>query len=155
MTSRDSPAAAIGVPARLVVDTILTPSFLRAPRVETGSSTATSPTLSAPPSATRSAAARGAVGAIVSLHAGAFDPRADYAALQPVKTARVPLGTVAASLPALDGPHTAVARAWIDVPATGTYTLHPGFGDSTHAVAAIDGQEVYRREPGGKLGGGV
>jgi alpha-galactosidase len=97
-----------------------------------------------------SAAADAPVGAIVSLYAGAFDPRADYAALQPVKTARVPLGTVAASLPALDGPHTAVARAWIDVPATGTYTLHPGFGDSTHAVAAIDGQEVYRREPGGK-----
>jgi len=44
----------------------------------------------------------------------------------------------------------AVVTALIDVPATGTYTLHPGFGDSTHAVAVVDGKEVYRKDPGTK-----
>lgn len=97
-----------------------------------------------------SADAGGAAGAIVSLYAGPYDPKADYGAAKPVKTERVPLGTMAANLPTLDGPHTAVARAWIDVPATGTYTLHAGFGDSSHAVATLAGQEVYRRDDGAK-----
>ncbi len=43
-----------------------------------------------------------------------------------------------------------MATAWISVPATGTYTLHAGFGDSTHALVTLDGKEVYRKEPGGK-----
>ena len=97
-----------------------------------------------------SAAADAATGAVVSLYAGAYGPQADYATLKTVKTERVPLGTVAATLPTLASPHTAVAQAWIDVPASGTYTLHVGFGDSTHAMATIDGKEVYRREVGGK-----
>ena len=97
-----------------------------------------------------SAAEDAAAGAIVSLFEGAYDPRIDAAVVEPAKTERVPLGTVAATLPALAGPHTAVARAWIDVPATGTYTLHVGFGDSTHALATLDGKDVYRRELGGE-----
>ncbi len=96
----------------------------------------------------QSAEPAAAAGGIVSLYAGAYDPRADSSAREPVKTERVPLGTVAANVPTLPGPHTAVARAWIDVPATGTYTLHPGFGDSTHAVATLDGKQVYRRDVG-------
>lgn len=91
-----------------------------------------------------------AAGGIVSLHAGAYDPQADYLTREPVKSERVPLGTVGANIPTLPGPHTAVARAWIDVPATGTYTLHVGYGDSTHAVATLDGQEIYRRDVGAK-----
>lgn len=67
-----------------------------------------------------------AQGAVVSLYAGTYDPMADYAAIKAVKQEQVPLGTAAAALPTLDGPHTAVARAWIDVPAKGTYTLHAG-----------------------------
>ncbi|HAK97426.1 MAG TPA: hypothetical protein DCM87_21170 [Planctomycetes bacterium] len=89
-------------------------------------------------------------GAVVSLFSGAYDPQADYGTLAPVRKAVAPLGTVGENLPALDGPHTAVASAWIDVPAGGSYTLHAGFGDSTHAIVALDGKEVYRREVGGK-----
>ena len=98
----------------------------------------------------KSADAKAEKGAAVALYAGAYDPKADYAKLRPVKTAMVALGTVAANLPALDRPHIAVATAWIDVPVTGTYTLHPGFGGSTHAVVALDGKEVYRKQVGGK-----
>ena len=89
-------------------------------------------------------------GAVVRLYKGAYDPLADYAKLTPAKTATVALGAVAVSLPMIDGPHTIVATAWITVPATGTYTLHAGFGDSTHALVTLDGKEVYRKEPGGK-----
>jgi len=89
-------------------------------------------------------------GAVVSLYQGAYDPMADYAKLTPAKAATVALGTVGASLPAIAGSHTVVATAWITVPATGTYTLHPGFGDSTHAIVTLEGKEVYRKEVGSK-----
>ena len=98
----------------------------------------------------QSADADAAPGASVSLFAGAFDPAADYASLAPAKTATVALGTASETLPALDGPHTAVVTTFIDVPASGTYTLNPGFGDSTHAIATLAGREVYRKEPGGR-----
>jgi len=89
-------------------------------------------------------------GATVALHKGAFNSEADYAKLTPAKTATVALGTVTENLPTIDGPHTPVATAFIDVPKTGTYTLHAGFGDSTHAIITLDGKEVYRKEPGGR-----
>jgi len=89
-------------------------------------------------------------GAVVSLYKGAYDPKADYAKLTPAKTGTVALGTVAANLPTIDGPQTAVVTAWIDVPKSGAYTLHAGFGDSTHAIVTLEGKEVYRKEVGGK-----
>jgi len=98
----------------------------------------------------QSAAPNAQKGAVVALHEGAYDPKADYSKLKPFKTATVALGTTAEALPSLDGPHTPVVKAFIDVPTTGTYTVHAGFGDSSHAVAVVNGQEVYRREPGTK-----
>jgi len=98
----------------------------------------------------QSAAANAAPGANVALHKGPYDPQADYTKLTPAQTATVALGTVSENLPTIDGPHTAVVTAFIDVPSSGTYTLHPGFGDSTHAIVTLDGREVYRKEPGGR-----
>jgi alpha-galactosidase len=89
-------------------------------------------------------------GAMVALHKGAYDPKADYAKLTPVKSAPMALGTVAAEIPRIEGPFTPVATAFLDVPTTGTYLVHVGFGESTHAVALVEGKEVYRKEPGGK-----
>ncbi len=89
-------------------------------------------------------------GAVVSLYKGAYDPKVDYAKLPPAKTGTVALGTVAANLPTIDGPQTAVVTACIEVPKSGTHTLHPGFGDSTHAIVTLEGKEVYRKEVGGK-----
>ena len=89
-------------------------------------------------------------GAVVAIHEGAYDPAADYAKQKPAKTATVALGTVAATLPSMDAPCTPVVTAFIDVPVTGTYTVHAGFGDSTYAVAVVDGQEVYRKDLGTK-----
>ena len=60
------------------------------------------------------------------------------------------LGTVAEKLPAMDGPHTVMVRAFIDVPAGGNYTVHAGFEDSTCNVVMLDGKEVYRKDIGGR-----
>lgn len=68
----------------------------------------------------------------------------------PVKTVAVGLGTVAENLPAIEGKQTLLVTALIDVSATGTYTLHAGFGESSHNVILLDGQEVYRKDIGGK-----
>ncbi|MCX6874048.1 MAG: hypothetical protein NTW21_09610 [Verrucomicrobia bacterium] len=98
----------------------------------------------------QSAAADAAKGAKVALLTGAYDPKADYTRLAPTKTATVALGTASEKLPAMDGPHTVVVSAAIDVPVTGTYTVHAGFEDSSCNVVSLEGKELYRKEPGGK-----
>ncbi len=98
----------------------------------------------------QSADASAQAGAMVAIHKGAYDPKADYSKLAPAKTATLALGTVAATVSSIDGPCTPVASASIDVPVTGNYLVHVGFGDSAHALAMVDGKEVYRKDPGGK-----
>jgi len=98
----------------------------------------------------QSAEANAAKGAKASLFKGAYDPKADYTQLTPVKTATVALGTVSQNLPTMDGPHTVVVNAAMDVPASGSYTVHAGFENSACNVVTLDGKEVYRKEPGGK-----
>ncbi len=91
-----------------------------------------------------------ATGAKVALYQGAYDPKVDYSKLTPAKTATVSLGSVAEKLPALDGPHTLVVSAFIDVPSRGNYTVHAGFEESTCNVVTLDGKEVYRKEIDGR-----
>jgi alpha-galactosidase len=98
----------------------------------------------------QSADAGSPAGARVSLFQGAYDKKADYAKLKPAKSTTMPLGTAAATIPTLEGPSTAVADAFIDVPASGNYLVHVGLGASTHATATLDGTEVYRKEPSGQ-----
>jgi len=87
-------------------------------------------------------------GAKVAVYAGAYKADTDYAALKPVKETTVALGTVSAQLPAIEGPHTVVAKAFIEVPMTGAHEIHAGFEDSTHAVVTLEDKEVYRKGPG-------
>ena len=98
----------------------------------------------------QSAEANAPKGAKAAVYKGACDSKADYAKQTPEKTAELALGVVKETLPAIDGPHTIVVTAAIDVPSTGFYTVHAGFEASTHAVVMLDGKEVYRKEPGGK-----
>ena len=82
---------------------------------------------------------------------GVFDAKAVvYSGKEPVKTVPIALGTVAEKLPATEGGQTLEVTAQIDVPVTGTYTVHAGFEDSTYSVAQLDGKEVYRRDAGGR-----
>jgi alpha-galactosidase len=92
-----------------------------------------------------SAARHGVFNAKAAVYAGAYDP-----AQPPTKTVAVALGTAAEKLPATEGSQTVVVTAEIDVPTTGTYTVHAGFEDSTHNVVVLDGKEVYRKDPGGQ-----
>jgi len=98
----------------------------------------------------QSADASAPSGAVVAIHKGAYDAKADYSKLAPAKSATVSLGTFAATVPTIDGPCTPVASAFIDVPASGNYLVHVGFGESTHAIALVEGKEAYRKDPGGK-----
>jgi len=44
-----------------------------------------------------------------------------------------------------------IAEGQLEVPQHGVYQLHCGFGESSYNVMQLDGREVYRREPSGKL----
>lgn len=94
------------------------------------------------------AAEGGASGATAAVYAGACDANADYAKLTPVKTVPVALGTLKETLPSVDGPHTVVVSAFIEVPATGSYTVHAGFESSAENTTTVNGVEVYRKEAG-------
>lgn len=72
----------------------------------------------------------------------------DYSVIKPVLETTVALGTVEARLPGIDGPHTVVAEAFIEVPMSGMHEIHPGFEESTNAIVSLDGAEVYRKEMG-------
>ncbi len=87
-------------------------------------------------------------GARAWVHAGGYDPARQDAARSAVHETTVALGTTSAMLPAMDAPHTTVVRAYLEVPTSGIYTVHPGYESSTYAVATLDGREVYRRNPG-------
>ncbi|MGY8690278.1 MAG: hypothetical protein ACKVHP_21395 [Verrucomicrobiales bacterium] len=87
-------------------------------------------------------------GAKVAVYSGAYSASTDYGAMKPVKETTVALGTVGVQLPSIDGPHTLVPKAFIDVPKSGTHEVHAGFEDSTHAVVSLEGKEVYRKDPG-------
>jgi alpha-galactosidase len=77
---------------------------------------------------------------------GVYDAKASVGS----EKVSVALGTVSEKLPALKQGETLGVNAQIDVPVTGTYTLHVGFEDSTYAVATVDGKEVYRKDIGAK-----
>ncbi len=96
----------------------------------------------------QSADAGASAGAKIAIYQGVYSPDTDYAKKRPVKEATVPLGTVAAKLPTTDGPHTVVARAFIDVPMTGMHETHAGLDDSADAIVTLNGKEVYRKDPG-------
>jgi len=89
-------------------------------------------------------------GAKASVYRGAYGPAADYDKAKPAKTETVALGVVKGALPAIAGPHTHIVRGYLDVSESGTYTMNPGHGDSSHNVMKLDGREVYRKAVGGE-----
>ena len=96
----------------------------------------------------QSAAKDAPKGAKVAVYKGAYKAGTDYAKMTPAKEATVALGSTEATLPSIDGEHTVVARAFIDVPMTGAFLINAGFEASTHAVVTLDGEEVYRKDVG-------
>ena len=89
-------------------------------------------------------------GAASSIYKGVYDLATDYDKAQALKTETVALGFVQGALPTISGAHTVVVRGFIDVPESGNYMINPGYGDSSYNVMVLDGQEVYRKDVGGK-----
>jgi len=90
-------------------------------------------------------------GATASIYKGACDTATDYDKAKPVKTEISALGVAKGMLPTISGPHTVVARGFIEVPESGNYTINPGHGDSSYNVTELEGQQVYRRNVGGQV----
>ena len=88
--------------------------------------------------------------ATASVFSGAFDPDAEYPNRKPAKKECVALGDTSAALPSIEGPHTIVVDAFIDVPFDGNYELHAGFESSAQAIAQLNGKEVYRKDGEGE-----
>ena len=92
------------------------------------------------------------LGALITHHRGAYDPDVDYSTqvVRPNNTHLVALGTVDETLPGMRRRHTPIVRAYVEAPATGTFTAQAGFGDSAYNIVKVAGREVYRREVGGQ-----
>lgn len=88
-----------------------------------------------------------AKGASAAIYTGAYDATKDYGKEQPVKTETVSLGVSRTFLP-VTGTETCVAKAFIEVPESGSYTCSPGYGESAFNVMSLDGKEVYRKNVG-------
>lgn len=86
-----------------------------------------------------------------AVYKGAYDSNVNHAGQKPVVVEAVRLGDTRANLPSIDGAHTVVVTASLDVPYDGNYQFHPGFGQTTHAVVEFDGKEVYRKTEDGKV----
>jgi len=98
----------------------------------------------------QSAAANAIAGANAAVFQGAYDAKTDFSKAKPIKQESVALGDTSALLPSIDGPHTVVVSAFIDVPYDGNYELHAGYESSSHCVVELDGKEVYRKDEGSK-----
>ena len=96
----------------------------------------------------QSAAPDASAGANAAVFQGNYDPKTDYSKAKPTKKESTALGDSGAQLPAIDGPHTVVVNAFIDVPYDGNYELHAGYESSSHCVVELDGKEVYRKDEG-------
>ncbi|MCA9081386.1 MAG: hypothetical protein KDA58_12555 [Planctomycetaceae bacterium] len=84
---------------------------------------------------------------VLSVYPGAYDSQADYDSLQPIATKA--LGKFGGVEPTpYPGGGTQIVRGTLRVNTTGVYELRPGYGASTENIMEIDGQEVYRKEPG-------
>jgi hypothetical protein len=68
----------------------------------------------------------------------------------PSSVRAIALGDTSAELPKVVSPSTLEVTGYIEVPMTGMHEVHVGSGDSSYAVATVNGKEVYRRDIGGE-----
>lgn len=84
---------------------------------------------------------------VVSVYPGEYDPEADYDTMEPTETLKLEsFGGVKPTL--YPGGGTQIVRGSVKMPETGVYEFRPGYGKSTENIMLVDGQEVYRKEPG-------
>lgn len=86
----------------------------------------------------------------LGVHDAKAEVLADADAKAPLKTVPVALGTTSEKLLVIEGNQVLRVTAEVEVSMSGTYQVRAGFEDSALNVATLNGQEVYRKEIGGK-----
>ena len=84
---------------------------------------------------------------VVSVYEGAYDSKADYDALKPIKTLELEKFGGVQPTP-YPGGGTHVTRGFFQPKETGIYEFRPGYGGSTNNVMEVDGRVVHHQEPG-------
>jgi hypothetical protein len=84
---------------------------------------------------------------VVSVYEGAYDPKADYDTMTPIKTLKLEKFGGVEPTP-YPGGGLQVTRGFVKVKASGLYQLRPGYGGSTLNIMEIGGKEVHRKEAG-------
>lgn len=85
---------------------------------------------------------------ILSVYPGKYDANIDYDSRTPAKQVKLESFGGVQPTPYVGG-GTQIVRGFIEIKTTGVYELRPGYGGSTYNIMEVDGNEVYRREPGG------
>jgi hypothetical protein len=94
----------------------------------------------------------GELGGSKNMYTGVFltsDPAVATGPLDIFKVGKSKISTLATFLP--DGTPTekAVAEGLLEVPETGTYQAHCGYGEGSYNTMEIDGKKAYSRQPNG------
>lgn len=84
---------------------------------------------------------------VLSVYEGAYDPKAAYDAIKPVKTLALQRFGGTNPTEYLKG-GTQVVRGFFQAKETGVYQFNPGYEDSSHCIMVVNGVEVHRRQPG-------
>ncbi len=86
---------------------------------------------------------------VLSIYPGDPDASKNYDDIEPSQTLKLEKFGGVKPTPYPDG-GTHVVRGQIKMPETGIYEFRPGYGPSQENVMFVDGQEVYRKDPGGE-----
>ncbi|MEN8775126.1 MAG: sialate O-acetylesterase [Akkermansiaceae bacterium] len=86
---------------------------------------------------------------VVSVYEGAYDPKADYDDLTPIKTLKLENfgGTNPTPYP---GGGVQVTRGFVQPKESGIYEFRPGYGGSSNCLMEVGGKNVHRQEAGGE-----
>jgi alpha-galactosidase len=87
---------------------------------------------------------------VLSVYEGIPDAKADYDKMIAVRTNEL-AGVGGVNPEPLPKDGVAVLRGQLTMPATGSYEFRPGYGASEENIMVVDGTEVYRKEPKGKV----
>ena len=83
----------------------------------------------------------------VSIYPGKYSAETDYDKLEPIETLKLEAFGGVQPTPYPKG-GTAVVRGKIRLDQSGIYEFNSGYGGSSYNIMEVDGQEVYRKEPG-------
>ena len=86
---------------------------------------------------------------VLSVYPGTYDAAADYDTMEAGQIVKLDaFGGVKPTPYPNSG--VQIVRGQVRMPETGVYEFRPGYGSSQENIMVVNGQEVYRKEPGGE-----